>query len=451
MSIKAAIFDCDGTLLDSMPMWRTATKELFSRYGVEATQAIFDAIEPLSLPETCAYMHVELGIGKSADDVSHTLDEIVHKGYASCPGPLPHVVHFLENLRAHGVKMAVASSTSQKNLNFALEHFGIAHFFEKTFSTGGSIRSKEYPDIWEVACEYLGYDAEDTWVFEDAPFGVREAKRVGMHTVCIFDAHIQRDFDTCKAYSDIMITSYADLSYDRLNSWEKDEPTDLSHEAFQVLIVGGSPEHPSSALLQDLAHHADYVIAADAGTNLLYKNNIVPDVYCGDSDSIEAKALSWVHEHAPISYDLPPKKYATDLGHAFELAYKAARAAHKTLYLTCTAVSGGRPDHAMGVVALMLRHASYCPRIVEDGFEMRVLGFRARQNWNFDEKDVGKTLSVIAMSPKTCVSERGFEWNLDHVDLEQWSDLGISNMISEKSAEIVCHNGRMLVYCMKHR
>lgn len=450
MAIKAAIFDCDGTLLDSMPMWRTATKDLFATYGVEATQAIFDTIEPLSLPETCAYIHDVLGIGKSADDVSHTLDTIVQKGYASCPGPLPHVVHLLENLRAHGVKMAVASSTSQKNLNFALEYFGIAHFFKKTFSTGGSIRSKEYPDIWEAACDYLGCEKEDTWVFEDAPFGVREAKRADMHTVCIFDTRIQRDFTTCKAYSDIMISSYAELSYDRLNNWENDEPTSLSHDAFQVLIVGGSPEHPSSELLRDLARKADYVIAADAGANLLYKNNIVPDAYCGDSDSIEASARAWVHAHARTSHDLPSKKYVTDLGYGFELAYKAARAAHKTLYITCTAVSGGRSDHAMGVTALMLRHASFCPRIVEDNFEMRVLGFRARQNWIFDEQDIGKTLSVIAMSPKTCISEQGLEWNLDHVDVEQWSDLGISNVIREKGAEIICHQGRMLVYCMKH-
>ena len=116
--------------------------------------------------------------------------------------------------------MGVASSTAQKNLNYALKIAGIDHYFEKTFSTGGTIRSKEYPDIWKLAHELLGTPAEATWVFEDTPFGVREGQAAGLKTVCFFDTRLARDEVACRKYSDIFVHSPAEVSYELISDYE---------------------------------------------------------------------------------------------------------------------------------------------------------------------------------------------------------------------------------------
>lgn len=459
MAITGAIFDCDGTLLDSMAMWRNATKRLLALYGVTLTPQIFEAIEPLALDETCEYIHTHFHGGTSGQDVMNTFANIVQDGYIRCPGPIAGIVTLLEDLRAHGVKMAVASSTSQGNLNFALEHFGLMKYFEKTFSTGGPIRSKEYPDIWMHAQEFLGTDPNSTWVFEDTPFGVREGRRAGLHTVCLFDPRMQRDFSTCASYADFMISHYSELSYERLSAWnapvppmsDRAESNTATHIAecdnvYHALIVGGSPEKPTRSCVTQLAREADLIIACDGGADVLYDAQITPDIFCGDSDSVSEAAAAWAHEHAAQSIDLPVEKDMTDLACAIEQARAKAQAAHKTLHLTLCAVSGGRPDHALGVIGLLSAASHYCPRVVENTFEMRVLDSRGRQHWQFTKDDIGRTVSVLALSSATTLSESGFHWNINHEQLGFLNDRGVSNVVDTPYAEVTVHSGRAVVY-----
>lgn len=459
MAIQAAIFDCDGTLLDTMDMWRNTTAQLLNSYGLELTKSLFDAIEPLTIVQTCDYIHQHCHVDASGDAVMQRFNEIIRNGYERSSVPLPGVCEFLQSLRAHGVRMVVASSTPKEHLEFALKRAGIFDFFERTFSTGGSIRSKEYPDIWEAAHTYLGTDASSTWVFEDTPFGVREAKVAKLNTVCIFDAHMQRDIETCKKFSDVFIHSYAELSYELLDDFEPlpdscdaHQQGDLSdasaNDVLSVLIVAGSPAPSSLKLVQKLARANDYLIAADGGANVLYKAGVIPQVFCGDTDSVDRDAYEWVTSCVEKKITFPREKYATDLQLALDCAVHEARRRRKLLHVTLTCASGGRADHALGVVGVLARAASYCPTIVEDSYTLQIISLRGRSHIHFAQTDIKKTVSVIALTPWTCISETGFKWNLSHYDLAQFSDEGISNVVEDSGATIVCHSGKAAVFIM---
>ena len=67
---------------------------------------------------------------------------------------------------------------------------------------------------------------------------------------------------------------------------------------------------------------------------------------------------------------------------------------------------------------------------------------------HFAQTDVKKMVSVIALTPWTCISETGFKWNLSHYDLAQFSDEGISNVVEDSDATIVCHSGKAAVFIM---
>lgn len=478
MAIQGAIFDCDGTLLDTMIMWRGATNELLGRLGLPQTRALFDEIEPLSLHDTCTYLHEHYHVGESSEAIFAMLDEIVRAGYERTARPLPGILDLLESFKAHGVKMCVASSTAQKNLNYALKIAGIDHYFEKTFSTGGTIRSKEYPDIWKLAHEFLGTPDEATWVFEDTPFGVREGQAAGLKTVCFFDTRLARDEVACRKYSDIFVHSPAEVSYELISDYERGDCSckaeaasyvaddtladgvreatgaatgtaagaDTGAATLSALIVGASRDDaPHPDLVRALCAEADYVIAADGGLDTLMAADMMPHIYCGDADSAEQAHIERMKAQGVSHIMFPRDKYASDLSLAVDAACNEARRQHKQLRLSFTGISGGRADLnliSMGVVAHAFR---YCPRIVENSYVARVLSPQACTSWEI--KQPRARVSVIALAPKTCVSEQGMKWELDHEMLSLLGDMGISNEISKDVATITCHKGVAYVYC----
>ena len=79
--ISGAIFDCDGTLLDSMSMWYDMFGELFRSYGLEPTSEVIDKVEAMTIPDTCKYLHAELGMGGSVEELYAHVERIVTYDY----------------------------------------------------------------------------------------------------------------------------------------------------------------------------------------------------------------------------------------------------------------------------------------------------------------------------------------------------------------------------------
>ena len=146
MPFSAAIFDCDGTLVDSMPMWHRETVNLLKRHGVADPEAVFFESEPLPLHEMCAYLHERYIPDATGKELATELLSGVRRGYAHDVRMLPGCRAFLDELRAAGIPMVIVSATSRPELQVALEAQGIAGYFEDVISCGGRLRSKEYPD-----------------------------------------------------------------------------------------------------------------------------------------------------------------------------------------------------------------------------------------------------------------------------------------------------------------
>ena len=118
------------------------------------------------------------------------------------------------------------------------------------------------------------------------------------------------------------------------------------------------------------------------------------------------------------------------------------------LDLTFTGVSGGRADLNLMSVGVIAHALAYCPRIVENSYEARILSPRARTSWEILRENCAPTrISVIALERETIVSEQGCKWELDHEKLSFLGDMGISNEISQDAAVITCHKGLVYVYC----
>ncbi len=455
MAFKGAIFDCDGTLIDSMPMWGRVMKEVVQAHGIQsAGDDFFPRIEKVSLLDGCRTIHDELGVPASPEELYEEVAAIVRRHYAHDVKLMPRAKEFLAELDAAGVPMVIATSTPLREVRVALEVHGISRFFKDIVTTEQvGERDKEFPDVYLEAARRLGTPVEDTWVFEDAPFGVRTSKRAGFNVVGLMNDHDGRDERDVEPWCDIYVHGFAELSVALIKDYAAPTPqtAEVPSDAnpLRALVVDGSPTPSSPELVARLAAEADYVVAADCGAETCRAAGVAPNAYCGDHDSVSAATGAWASEQAGRTIEFPSEKYATDLSLAIDCARHEAARQGRPLRLTVTCASGGRPDHALGVVGLLASAADAWPALVEDSFEMRIVAAGGASEWRLGERAEGHTFSAVAVAPGTVISESGMRWCLEKRPLGLLNDLGISNVVVKKNAVVLVSSGAVAAFLLR--
>ena len=193
LDVKAAIFDMDGTLVDSLMLWDILSEAMAKAYPEKVGTVISEednkAIRVLPLREGMQLLHDHYGIAGSGEELFQLETRVFADFYANKVELKPGVREFLEHLKNCGVRMCIASATDPTLVESALDHCGIRHYFDTVFSCGVLGKGKDTPDIYLMAMEYLGEDLEHTWVFEDAFVAIKTATGIGMQTVGIYDKY----------------------------------------------------------------------------------------------------------------------------------------------------------------------------------------------------------------------------------------------------------------------
>lgn len=219
----AFIIDCDGTLVNSSPVWGHAQTELLRCHGIDVTVDDFAQFEHLSLEDECQAYHDTWGIGTNGEELYRELGEILIDGYSKVP-PREGLLAFLEQAKEAGIAMCVATSTPAELVQSALEAAGLDRYMEFITTTGEVGRSKQFPDVYELALRRLeerhGCKFDRSWVFEDAVFGLKSSGTAGFNRVGIYDQHGRMERDEVRDNCDIFIDSYEDLDLARVLSFE---------------------------------------------------------------------------------------------------------------------------------------------------------------------------------------------------------------------------------------
>lgn len=191
MKIKAAIFDMDGTLIDSLIMWGVLWKRFGEKYlgdgGFMPSKEDDKRVRTLTLKDAMHLIHKNYNIGESGDELLDEANRLMREFYSSEVKMKPGALAFLQYLKAEGVKTCIASATAPDLVALAVEHLGLRPYFSEFFSCGVIGKGKDEPDVFLMAAKYLGEDIFDTWVFEDSLVALETAVRIGMPTVGIYD------------------------------------------------------------------------------------------------------------------------------------------------------------------------------------------------------------------------------------------------------------------------
>ncbi len=224
---RAFIFDCDGTLLQSMGMWLRAEPALLKTYGIDTVPDDFAEFESLSLMGECEGYHRKWGVGASGEEVYERLMKMVCEGYRTEVTVRPGVVDFLSAARKAGIPMGIATSTPPEAVRIGLEACGLSTYFDTLVTTGEAGASKDHPDVYDLALSKLSascglgeVNRKDVWVFEDAVFGLKSSGSVGYRRVGIFDDEGRAQREDVKANCEIFIDSFEELTVDRIFAFE---------------------------------------------------------------------------------------------------------------------------------------------------------------------------------------------------------------------------------------
>ena len=191
MNCKSAIFDMDGTLIDSLIFWDILWSELGEKYLNDKTfrpnEEDDKAVRTLVLKDAMELIHKKYNLAKSGADLLEETNNAIIRFYSEKVELKSGAKEFLDYCYNNGVKMCIASATAPDFLKIALKRCGLEKYFSGVFSCADIGIGKEKPDIFLIANEHLGSPISDTWIFDDSLVAVKTAKEAGFNVVGIYD------------------------------------------------------------------------------------------------------------------------------------------------------------------------------------------------------------------------------------------------------------------------
>lgn len=212
MRLQSAIFDMDGTLLDSMGMWKDLGFHLLERHGIAPRPDLAEQLKPTGLRDGVAYCKEAYGLPGTVDELIAECRERVEQFYRNEVRAKPGAEKFLSILKMEGVWMYIATATDRPLVEIALKHAGLDGFFRGIVtSKEAGQHKKDGPEVYERALRRLQSNKKDTVIFEDAVHAVRTAKAAGFRVAAIYDPSAEDDQEEIRSLADYYYRSFEEL------------------------------------------------------------------------------------------------------------------------------------------------------------------------------------------------------------------------------------------------
>jgi beta-phosphoglucomutase family hydrolase len=180
-SFQAYLFDCDGTLADSMPLHYLAWKKALAEWGCDFDEKLFYAWGGMPVVEIISTLNRQRGLNMPVEAVSHRKENL----YYELLPQLKAVPEVLEHVNdAHGrIPFAVVSGSTRESVTASLKLLNLLDRFDTMVCAGEYKKSKPDPEAFLLAAERLGVAPKTCLVFEDTEMGIQAAKAAGMASV----------------------------------------------------------------------------------------------------------------------------------------------------------------------------------------------------------------------------------------------------------------------------
>ncbi len=205
MKITGAIFDMDGTLLNSMDYWALVAEEYLNSQGIAPTDNTNKRFLEDGMRAWYEDCQKKYGLSASYADAKNGIYALMNKRYEADVDLKDGALELLEKLYQKGVKMCLATATEREAVEKILKKLGIEKYFLRIFTSGEVGVGKREPLIYEIALDFLGTDKETTYVFEDAIYAMKTAYTNGFRVVGVYDKNVFATKDEVKSLCHIYL------------------------------------------------------------------------------------------------------------------------------------------------------------------------------------------------------------------------------------------------------
>lgn len=209
--IKAVIFDLDGTLVDSMWMWKEIDIEFLGRYGYECPDDLQSVIQGMSFSETAVYFKERFKLSMTLHEIKEIWVQMSIEKYRSEVPLKAGVEPFLAYLRSMNIRTGIATSNGRDMVDAVLMSLNVDRLFDRVTTACEVASGKPSPDIYLKVAADLCVKPEDCLVFEDIPAGILAGKRAGMRVCAIEDEFSLNLTKEKKELADYYIKDYEEL------------------------------------------------------------------------------------------------------------------------------------------------------------------------------------------------------------------------------------------------
>ncbi len=211
-NIKALIFDLDGTMIDSMRVWKDIDDEYIEKYHLTEPDDFHEGMEGLSYTETAEYfLKVFPELPKTVEDLKAEWHEMALYKYAHEMELKEGLEALLRKVRAQGMRVGIATSNDRRLVEACLKGMGVEELID-TISTSCEVKKgKPAPDVYLKAAENLAIEPENCLVFEDVPMGILAGKNAGMKVCAVEDWFSEGQVQKKKELADYYIRNYNEI------------------------------------------------------------------------------------------------------------------------------------------------------------------------------------------------------------------------------------------------
>ncbi len=210
-NIEAVIFDLDGTLVNSMWIWRQIDIEYLARYGLKLPETLQTEIEGMSFSETAVYFKNRFQIPDTLEEIKKNWNEMAWEKYAKEVPLKPGAKEFLDLCKSKGIKLGIATSNSRELAANVADVHGLHDYFDCIMTGSDVEKGKPAPDIYLAAAAQMSVEPSKCLVFEDICHGITAGLRAGMTVCAVEDEYSAPQRDAKKELAHYYINDYTEI------------------------------------------------------------------------------------------------------------------------------------------------------------------------------------------------------------------------------------------------
>ena len=209
--MKSIIFDMDGTLADSMAMWRSLGIDYLKSHGIDITSEDAQEMTTQSLKMSSTYMKEKFNLSLTPDEIYNDMKHIAEDFYEHHCTLKHGAKDVLERFYEEGIPMMLGTGTPEEFFDPFLKREDMFKYFGEIATCDGLNLKKDDPRFFLTCCEMAGFDPKETVLVDDAYFAIIAAKEAGLTTICMYDEANDNMLRELSLKSDLFISDLSVL------------------------------------------------------------------------------------------------------------------------------------------------------------------------------------------------------------------------------------------------